>query len=296
MGDQAVNIPMDRIIEPRIVLRLVDRQSVEYLEMADSVRAHGLLSALVVRPSPSRPGFYEIVTGAHRYTVCRELGWETVPCIIKEATDEEVMILQLQENAVRVETKPIEFALHLDKLMRSRPELTIAQVAAMVKKSPAWISRILRLTNLRPETQAMVAKGEIGLDNAAALARLIPSLQDRYVEQARTMASGPFRQLVAQVVKRFTEEIKQGKMEHFYTNEFRPQPYMYSIAEVTAEYDDPVIGPAEVTVEDCRTPLDGWRAALRWVLHLHRDGIEEQRRAFEKRQRTRLQEDAEGTA
>ena len=89
--DEFRSIPLDQIIEPWVVLRAVNRESVEYLELRDSLAAVGPLNSICVRPSPRRPGDYEVVDGLYRHTAAVELRMPALPCIIKHnLTDEDV--------------------------------------------------------------------------------------------------------------------------------------------------------------------------------------------------------------
>ena len=81
MRDKAADIPIDYIVEPRTVLRLVDRDSVEYLELRDSIEAEGFWNSIAVRPAKDE-GKYEIIDGLYRHTCARELGLTSIPCII----------------------------------------------------------------------------------------------------------------------------------------------------------------------------------------------------------------------
>ena len=82
MQDKAADIPTDQITEPRTVLRLIDKDSVEYLEMRDSIAAEGFWNSISARPAADE-GRYEIIDGLYRYTCARELGLKSIPCIIK---------------------------------------------------------------------------------------------------------------------------------------------------------------------------------------------------------------------
>ena len=72
-ADEFRPIPLDQIVEPWVVLRIVDRESVAYLELRDSVAHQGILNSICVRPSARKPGLYEVVDGLYRYTAAREL-------------------------------------------------------------------------------------------------------------------------------------------------------------------------------------------------------------------------------
>ena len=103
--DEFREIPLDQIVEPWVVLRVVNRESVEYLELRDSLAHQGFLNSICVRPSLRQPGNYEVVDGLYRRAACCELRRPTMPCIVKHnLTDEDVLAIQIQANALRPET------------------------------------------------------------------------------------------------------------------------------------------------------------------------------------------------
>ena len=100
--DEFREIPLDQIVEPWIVLRIVNRESVEYLELRDSIAHQGLLNSICVRPSTRRPGYYEVVDGMYRWTAAKELRLSALPCVVKHSlTDQDVLAIQIQANALR---------------------------------------------------------------------------------------------------------------------------------------------------------------------------------------------------
>jgi ParB/RepB/Spo0J family partition protein len=288
MHDKVADIPVDQIIEPRTMLRLVDKASVEYLEMRDSIAADGFWNSISVRPAKDE-GEYEIIDGLYRYTCARELGLESMPCIIKQnVSDDAVLAAQIQANAIRPETKPVEFAQQMKRILTRRPEMTFDELAHMIHKSPSWVRQTLGLLRLVREARKMVDWGEIPLRSAYMLAKIPQQLQKDYLDQARALPSGEFRALAASVIKQFTEAIRQGKLETFWCNDFKPQAHLRSLTDIQREAQRQDVGALLVTVEHCRTPVDGFYAALRWAMHLDRQSVEDQERAARARSRQSL--------
>ena len=79
LPDEFRLIPLDQIIEPWVVLRVVNRESIEYLELRDSLAAVGPLNSICVRPSVRRPGYHEVVDGLYRFTAAGELRLPACP-------------------------------------------------------------------------------------------------------------------------------------------------------------------------------------------------------------------------
>jgi ParB/RepB/Spo0J family partition protein len=269
-------IPVTLIDMPPVLLRPVDRLSVEYIELRDSIAEHGVLSGISVRPIGDR---FQVIDGMYRLNCAIDLGLETIPATIKHGvTDADLPWLQIQANACRFETTPIQYAEHLKRLMRDDPSLTIGDVSARLHKNPAWIKNQLRLLWLPREVQQLVDDGVIPLGNAYLLAK-IPYKRD-YVEQAKRLPVREFKQIAAAVIKQFTEQIRQGKLDEHFTNDFKPQAHVRLLREIEAEMEARCEGPRVLMQEGAQTHIDGFYAALKWVLHLDLNSIEEQKQKF----------------
>jgi ParB-like chromosome segregation protein Spo0J len=199
-----------------------------------------------------------------------------VPCIIREISDDEVLALQIQANAISLETKPAEYAHQIKRMMVRDPDLTMNQVACLIRKSPSWVGSCLGLLNLLKDVQVMVDRGEVPLQNAYMLAKIPRSKQKDYVDKAKLMPAKEFRALAAAFVKQFTEAVKQGKMDAFYSDKFEAVAHLRSLKEVEVELLRRSIGALTCTGEGCQSVLDGFYAGLRWVCHLDRPSVREQ--------------------
>jgi ParB/RepB/Spo0J family partition protein len=267
-------IEPNKIRQPKYLLRPVRKHSVEYQEMLDSIRDHGLWQPILVRPL--RNGQYEVVEGNWRLNCCKQLRFETVPCVIRKLTDDEVLLAQLQANGIRPETTPVEFAERLEQIMRRQPDLTVPKLAQMIRKSPQWIRRVLRLTNLKSTYSQMTRRGEIPLESAAALARLPQASQDAFIQQAVTMPVKEFVKLANAEVKRYREASKNGYIEGLRVNQEQPVPYLRKVPEIRAEFSKPAAAGPVLLKTKAQSPLDGWKACMAWILHMDPESLEEQ--------------------
>ena len=140
-------------------------------ELAESIRAQGILSPLLVRPLTEN-GF-EIVFGERRYRAAQLAEQDTVPVRIKQMTDAEALEAQLVENLIRAEIHPMEEAQGFRALLNlEEPKYSIEQIAAKVGKSPAFVVSRLKLTDLVPSAVEAFYAGEIGVGHASLLAKL----------------------------------------------------------------------------------------------------------------------------
>lgn len=279
-------IELSAIVPPLVLLRLVDTQSVEFLELVDSMQTYGLLQPIAVR---ARGDKWEIVDGVHRYKAATELGWTTIPCVVVDVeSDDEALLLTVQANAITKETLPCEYAAHLRRYLKRNPELTIAGLSQLVKKSPTWISNCLLLSDLDEATQKSVNRGEIPLQSAYLLAKIPRHLRSSYVVKAQLLSAQEFRIVATEVIRRWKESVREGRTRYYYPDEFKVRQYVRPLRELRAENDNPEAGPRIIVQESITTPLEAWKAAIRWVLHIDPDSVEEQRRLHAMYQRKPL--------
>lgn len=137
-------------------------------ELAASIEEHGLIQPLVLRESGKG---YEIVAGERRWRAARKIGIKELPCIVRELTDEENMLLAIIENMQREDLNPIEEAEGL-KQMIDTYGLTQEQVSKSVGKSRPYIANCLRLLKLPEPVMKYVSTGELSAGHAKVLAGL----------------------------------------------------------------------------------------------------------------------------
>jgi ParB family chromosome partitioning protein len=147
-------------------------------ELAESIRAQGVLSPLLVRPLTEQ-GF-EIVAGARRYRAAQLAEAATVPVRIVNLTDAEALETQLIENLQRRNVHPMEEANGFRALLNlEEPKYSIEQIAARTGKSPAYVAGRLKLTELAPVVVEAFCREEIGVSHALLLAKLQPDQQEQ---------------------------------------------------------------------------------------------------------------------
>ncbi len=143
--------------------KVFDEEKLE--ELAVSIEEHGLIQPVVLRKSENG---YEIVAGERRWRAARKTGIRKLPCIIRELTDEENMLLAIIENMQREDLNPIEEAEGISQMIDTYG-LTQEQVSKSVGKSRPYITNCLRLLKLIPEVRELVADGSISIGHAKAL-------------------------------------------------------------------------------------------------------------------------------
>lgn len=134
--------------------------------LADSIREHGMLQPILVRPLPT--GGYQIVAGERRWRAARMLGLDEVPVNIRELSDFETMQIALVENLQRENLDPIEEALGYNELIE-KFGMTQDKVAKMVGRSRSAVANAIRLLSLPERVRKMVEKGDLSAGHAKAL-------------------------------------------------------------------------------------------------------------------------------
>jgi ParB family chromosome partitioning protein len=145
---------------PRLSLTGID-------ELAASIRAHGLMQPIVVRPVASG---YELVAGHRRLEAVRSLGWTEIAAIVREENEDDAYILTLVENLQRDDLTPKEEASALEVLVRERG-WTTRQVGEAIKRSHIYVSRRLRVFD-DPILAPMVLRKDLPVSTAEELLRV----------------------------------------------------------------------------------------------------------------------------
>lgn len=135
-------------------------------ELADSIQQHGMIEPLIVQEG--KKGFFQIIAGERRWRAAKIAGLKTVPVIVKEYSDREVMEIALIENLQREDLNPIEEAEAFQRLIEEY-ELKQDEVAERVSKSRTAVTNSLRLLKLDERVRNMIIEDKIKSGHARAL-------------------------------------------------------------------------------------------------------------------------------
>ncbi len=139
------------------------------LELADSIREHGVLQPLIVRPLLG--GEYQLIAGERRYRAAHLAQVASVPVIIREFSDMEAMEVALVENLQRRDLNPVEEGEGY-KALAEQFNLTQAEIAKKVGKSRSAVANAMRLIELPEQIKTAVSEGELTMGHARALLSL----------------------------------------------------------------------------------------------------------------------------
>jgi ParB family chromosome partitioning protein len=146
--------------QPREVIRPEELE-----ELASSIRTHGLLQPILVRPVE---GGYEVVAGERRWRAAQAAGLERIPATVRDVDDGQMLELALVENLQREDLNPIEKARAYRRYLDSLG-LTHEAAAQRLGKDRTSITNQVRLLDLSPEIQEMVSRGTLSMGHARAL-------------------------------------------------------------------------------------------------------------------------------
>jgi ParB family chromosome partitioning protein len=163
----------DRSLPIEFVVRNVGNPRREFQEeelqyLAGSIREHGILQPVVVRPRAGHEGQYEIVAGERRWRAAQRAGLTEIPVIIRDVDDKTALELAIIENVQRSDLNPIEEAAGYQRLI-DEYGYTQADLGDVISKSRSHVANTLRLLKLPDSVRDMVASGDLSAGHARTL-------------------------------------------------------------------------------------------------------------------------------
>lgn len=187
-GDRLANLPLDLLSRGKYQPR-VDMRPESLTELADSIKAQGLIQPILVRPLPQREQGesqrYEIIAGERRWRAAQMAGVGTIPAIIRDVPDEAAVAMALIENIQRENLNPLEEARALLRLTEEFG-LTHQSAAEAVGRSRVAVSNLLRLMELTDEVKQLLEQRSLEMGHARALLGL--TVRRQQIEVAQLVA------------------------------------------------------------------------------------------------------------
>ena len=166
-NEEIININLsDLRVNPYQPRKNFDEEALQ--ELSNSIKEHGVFQPIIVKKSIKG---YEIIAGERRFRASKMAGKETIPAIVREFTDAQMMEIALLENLQRENLSAIEEAIAY-KSMLEKLQLTQEELSKKVGKSRSHITNILGLLRLPNEVQTMISKKEITMGHARAISKL----------------------------------------------------------------------------------------------------------------------------
>ena len=186
-GERVLQVSLSEVVASPMQPRKTFRED-QLTELMDSIREHGVLQPLIVRKAG---GKLELIAGERRFRASQKLGVETVPVIVREASDRTVLELALIENIQRADLNPVEEAEAYSRLAK---EFGMKQedIAQRVGRNRATVANAMRLLDLSPDVKLMLSQMLITTGHAKALLgirdnQLQSALAQRVVRESLTV-------------------------------------------------------------------------------------------------------------
>lgn len=193
--------------------KVFDQNALE--ELSNSIKEHGLLQPIVVKPVAN--GTYRIIAGERRWRACRLAGLKTVPVIVKDFAEQQVMEAALIENLQRQDLNAVEEALGY-KVLIDTYGLTQDEVAKRVGKSRVAVTNSLRLLNLNENELELLSSGSITAGHARViLSAEEPVLRKKITEMAINGASVRELEKIARLAKTTPKKATNTIKNAFYS-------------------------------------------------------------------------------
>ena len=185
--EEIVEIPLDELrsnpYQPRIVF---DEDALK--ELAESIKVHGVIQPIIVKKSIKG---YEIIAGERRVKASRMIGLKTIPAIVREFDDTQMMEIALLENLQRENLNPFEEATAYIKIMNAKG-VTQEEISKVIVKSQSYINNTIGLLRLPDDVKDMVIKSQLSMTHARILSKisdqdLIRKLAKRVVDEGMTV-------------------------------------------------------------------------------------------------------------
>ena len=165
--EEIVDIKIDELrsnpYQPR---KVFDEDALK--ELSESIKQHGVFQPIIVKKSIKG---YEIIAGERRVKASRMAGLETVPAIIREFDDTEMMEIALLENLQREDLNPFEEANAYVKIMEAK-NLTHEELAKVLGKSQSYVTNTIGLLRLPDEIKELVINGKLSMTHARILSKM----------------------------------------------------------------------------------------------------------------------------
>jgi ParB family chromosome partitioning protein len=168
-------------------------------ELALSIQKHGLIQPISVRPKGEH---YEIIAGERRWRACQKIALSPIPVIVQNVSDENALAIALIENLQRQELNALEEAQALHRLIEEF-SLSHQQIAEVLGQSRSHISNQLRLLQLEPEVQHLLAQGLISSGHARCLIGLETNTQIQIAEKIQQ------QQWSVRVTEKYIQQLNQ---------------------------------------------------------------------------------------
>lgn len=161
------NVPIEFVTRnPRNPRRMFSE--VELEDLAQSIKEHGVVQPIVVRPAPGEPDRFELIAGERRWRASQRAGVDTIPVIIRDVDDRVALEIAIVENVQRADLNAVEEAMGYQQLIDNH-DYTQNDLAQVIGKSRSHVANTLRLLKLPQRVQDFISDGALSAGHARSL-------------------------------------------------------------------------------------------------------------------------------
>jgi ParB-like chromosome segregation protein Spo0J len=268
-------IPISQIRPHRVALRQVDRTSPGYHTLLGNIRREGFTTVIKVhgplKDKDTGETYYTLIDGLHRYTAAKEIGLTALPAYVEgNANDGEILVSQFLANYTVIETKPVEYAEQVQRIVALNPHYTMSDLCKLLNTTPQVLQKRVSLLNIKnEEVKELVNAGQIPLLNAYALAGLPEQEQEHYKQDAITMSTSEFAPKIAARKKELAEARKQAREAN--PPVWEPTPTLRKLSELKAA----ITSPPSIILPD--SPSEAFLLGIKWAIQLDPASVERQK-------------------
>lgn len=215
-------LPIDFVTFFSLQPRITFKEDEAFQELVRSIQEKGIIQPIVVRKIGE--GLYECVAGERRLRAAKKIGLKTIPCIIKDLSDEEALLISIMENLQRKDLNPLEVALAYKNLM-DKFGYTQEEIAEKVGKDRATVANFLRLLKLPRDIQDDLLKDRLTVGHAKALLSL-PTEELQLKARALILEKDLSVRETERLVERLKKEHEGGRPKE--TKELDPDLFLLS--------------------------------------------------------------------
>jgi len=279
-------LPVDKLEVPRHKLRGEQHNDPDFADLLLSVQRYGILVPLLTRPQNDNPGFYWVVEGVQRLACARIHGIKEIPIHnLDLGDDSEALIISVVANLHRVQTPPYQYAKALRKVVRQRPDLSLAGLSRLVGKPEQWVKDRLSLTKLTLAVGELVDDGDIPLKAAYGLTQLKPEDQAEMVKQVDALPAEDFYKKCMTVSRQALvapHAPKEDRFQKFVANPtLRRKKFIEEELELHRHFYLSKNAGLFQPEEDQDPLLAVWSRAIEWVLQVDSLSTAERRLKYE---------------
>ncbi len=291
-------VPISEIHENPVALRSVNRQSEAYLGLVESIRNKGFLGAITARRKTDEEtgqSYLELIDGLHRYQAAKDAGLDDIKVDVVELSQGEVLEAQLMANFHKVQTKPVQFAKQLRRILAMNPLMTEAEIASRLGVSVQFIRDRLGLGKIaNEEVVKLIDDGKIKLTNAVILAKMDPKEQPAWVDRAMVEPPAKFGPAASDRISEMKEAKRKGLEASPPT--YTPTPHLQRLADIKTEMTNGEIGALLCKSEKAKSGVDGFALAVKWILHMDSKSIEAGKAKWDQQQEEKAKKKKEREA